>query len=339
MTSELAVYFLDVGQGDCSLVIAPSGDAVLIDCADAAVALHVLKASGIDVLEAVVVSHLDADHIRGVNDFIKTFMNNGGTIRHLFVDKDRPGLLSAASELAALAIKLHKEKKLVVRSATRRSTALPPEIVLEGPDWCIDILSPEYAARFEHDVREKPAPNTLSAIVRARYGSQSVVIGGDAPLGAWERVECDLVDIRAVRAPHHGGDISEGRSRWTLEAFYEKLAPDVTVFSVGTNNSYEHPCREHIEAARAGRGCRRICTQLTARCDRDPIRKGADHPSKTASVLYPYRHQRRRAKAETPCAGSVLLTMDSSGVLRVEPTENGWHDKFVRCLDHPLCLC
>jgi beta-lactamase superfamily II metal-dependent hydrolase len=299
-----------------------------------------LKATEIAVLEAVVVSHLDVDHIGGMHEFLQRYTEKGGAIRRLFIDKDRPKMSNVASDFADLAMELHENKKLVLRSATRRSMDLPPEVVVEGSDWCIDILSPAHATRFKHDVRGTNAPNVLSAVVRVRYANQSVIIGGDAPLGAWEQLEPEIVNThtRAFRVPHHGGDISEGRSQWTVDQFYQKLAPDIAIFSVGTNNGYEHPRLEHMQAAKAGRACRRLCTQITARCHSEPLAK-RDTPRYTVgSVLYPYRQQTRRGNAESPCTGSIMLTIDPSGGIRVVPAENDWHDTFVKSLDNPLCL-
>lgn len=61
MGSPLGVYFMDVGQGDCSFVVPPDGaGAILFDCNDAHVADRFVVDHGITHLSAVVASHLDA---------------------------------------------------------------------------------------------------------------------------------------------------------------------------------------------------------------------------------------------------------------------------------------
>src|SRR5690606_17966065 len=68
VAESLGVYFLDVGQGDCSFILSGSGEeGVLFDCADSDVAQKFATDKGLRELHAVVVSHLDLDHIRGMH--------------------------------------------------------------------------------------------------------------------------------------------------------------------------------------------------------------------------------------------------------------------------------
>lgn len=331
MTPEAFAYFLDVGQGDCSLIIAPSGDKILVDCADVTVALNVLKDSGICELAAVVVSHLDLDHIRGMQRFLTTFLKNGGTIGRLFIDLDRPDILKNATGLLELAIRLEREKKLRLGSAKR-------DVILEGSGWLIEFLSPLHGTRIDTSLRKREAPNLLSAVVRLQYAGQSVIIAGDAPLGAWELIDPLERAARVFRAPHHGGDIGEGAKTLTIDQFYLELAPDVSVFSVGTLNDYPHPTAEHVRAAKSGRSCRRLCTQLTKQCHNDPDLKLKIARLNTSKVGYDYRHHRKRSRPEVPCAGTVIVKIDHSGSINVVPNAGDWHDDFVKSLDRPLCL-
>ena len=52
----LGIYFLDVGQGDCTFVVPPAGEGrpILFDCNDAYVALRFVANHGITHLAAVV---------------------------------------------------------------------------------------------------------------------------------------------------------------------------------------------------------------------------------------------------------------------------------------------
>lgn len=70
----LKVFFLDVGQGDCTFVVPPSGESapILFDCSDAYVAERFVANHDIADLAAVVVSHLDQDHIKGLLPFLRT---------------------------------------------------------------------------------------------------------------------------------------------------------------------------------------------------------------------------------------------------------------------------
>ena len=68
MAGTLQVDVLDIGQGDATLVIAPGGETLLIDGGPAG-SLPELRAAlethAAGRLDAVVVSHFDADHLAG----------------------------------------------------------------------------------------------------------------------------------------------------------------------------------------------------------------------------------------------------------------------------------
>ena len=71
---RLTVSFLDVGQGDATLVQHPDGSAVLFDGgpAEARVA-RLLKQAGVRHLSAVVATHASADHHGGLVEVIRRF--------------------------------------------------------------------------------------------------------------------------------------------------------------------------------------------------------------------------------------------------------------------------
>lgn len=67
--STFEVHFLDVGQGDCSLILC-DGKAMLIDGGEASESSKVyayLKKSGVDHLDYIVATHAHSDHIGGLS--------------------------------------------------------------------------------------------------------------------------------------------------------------------------------------------------------------------------------------------------------------------------------
>lgn len=335
MADPLGVYFLDVGQGDCSFVLPPGGaGAVLFDCNDAHVADCFVLDHGITHLAAAVVSHLDVDHIRGILPFLQGFLERGGKVDALYIGHDGRGhLTDVCAELLAHAFKWEEDHTMTLCGPSRE---LAPKVVCSAASWSVDVVLPYYGQQLKAIV-DGEQPNECSAVLRVTYGGVVVLIGGDAPLSSWSRLDDGLVKARVIRTPHHGGEIREGGGEFF--DLYERVKADVSVFSVGTNNRWKHPDEDHVDAAgRAGK-CRVLCTQLTPRCHERPEERLGDGLASTGEVAYAYRHRRVKPPGESlevPCAGSIAVTLDGAGWF-VSPARHGWHDWFVGTLDTPMC--
>jgi beta-lactamase superfamily II metal-dependent hydrolase len=340
VASPLGVYFLDVGQGDCSFVVPPAGaGAVLFDCNDAHVAERFVTDHGIHHLDAAIVSHLDVDHIRGMVSFLKAFMEGGGTVKALYLGLDGPSDARSGASASALldaAQSWEKEGKLALFAPSREAT---PKVVSTGANWRVEVVLPRYGSTLAA-AREGKDPNRCSAVVRVVCADVAVLIGGDAPLSSWLRLEATLNNAVVLRAPHHGGDIVDEPGRDASD-LYDLVRPELTVFSVGTNNDFDHPSEGHVDAAeRAGR-CRVLCTQLTPRCHEHPGERLEQGLASTGEAGYAYRHHRKRGRdeiIEVPCAGAIVVTLDGAGGWSVSPTHHGWHEDFVATLDSPMCF-
>lgn len=103
--ARLEVYFHDVGQGDCTIIVPPhgEGDPILFDCADSYVAERFFANHGMTRLEAVVVSHLDLDHMGGILPFLKQHFAQGGEVGKLVLAKEREELSAKATDLVEAA--------------------------------------------------------------------------------------------------------------------------------------------------------------------------------------------------------------------------------------------
>lgn len=336
MPDPLGVYFLDVGHGDCTFVVPPGGaGAVLFDCNDHHVADRFVLDHGITHLPAVVVSHLDVDHIRGVLPFLKGFLGRGGRVDTLYLgfdDSPVDRLTPVCAALLEQAREWERDGRLVLGSPTRE---LASKIVCSGASWSVDIVLPYYGTQFAA-LMGGEQPNRCSAVLRVTYAGVAVLIGGDAPLSSWSRLR-DLGKARIFRTPHHGGEIRDDGGGYP--DLYERVEADVSVFSVGTNNGHGHPDDDHVAAAHRGGDCRVLCTQLTPRCHERPIERLKQGLARTGEVAYAYRHHvRRSAEAlEVPCAGSIAVTLDGGGGYSVSPARYDWHDAFVDTLDEPMC--
>ena len=90
------VKFLDVGHGDSSVIYLNSGhseneNVVIVDIVDSDKLLTELTSHKIKVVDLIIISHSDADHCRGVNDFLEKYMAVGIVKNICFnLDKRQP---------------------------------------------------------------------------------------------------------------------------------------------------------------------------------------------------------------------------------------------------------
>jgi competence protein ComEC len=221
---RLTVSFLDVGQGDATLIQHPDGGAILFDGGppEGQVA-RLLRRAGVRRLSIVVATHASRDHHGGLADVLERFrvetLLDGGD------GNPDPGL-------AALRDAARSHGVRVVR-------ALAPANI-EAGGLRIRILSP--APRPSGPAPEDPNPRAVVAVVRA--GDFDLLLSADAESGSL--LPLDLPDVDAMKVPHHGS-ADPG-----LPAVLRRLRPEVAAIEVG-QNTYGHPAPPTLAAlARSG---------------------------------------------------------------------------------------
>ncbi|KDR95047.1 Metal-dependent hydrolase, beta-lactamase superfamily II [Peptoclostridium litorale DSM 5388] len=220
--ANLSVHFIDVGQGDSTLILAPQGEAMLIDAGNNGVGDDVIaymKNQGVEKLDVLVGTHPDADHIGGLDTVIYEYdIESFYMPRKAHTTKTFKDVLLAA-----------KEKGLNIKEAK-----IGEKFIL-GEDVKCEILNP---------VKEYGDDNNLwSVVVRIEYGKRSLLFMGDAEI----ENESDMleygayVDSDVIKLGHHGSSTSSS------ESFIKAVSPDAAVVSCKMENSYGHPHRETLE--------------------------------------------------------------------------------------------
>lgn len=221
--SEMAVHFIDVGQGDSTLIQTPEGS-VLIDCSvpeygDDIVAY--LNAQGVTELEYFIITHPDEDHMGAAayilqNMTVKTVVMNGQEKTTKFFEN---------------ALDVMEQKNI-------EGIIVQPGDVLTVGALQMRILGPQ-----KLDFSEAKW-NNASIIIHASWGVHSFLFTGDAE----EEGEADLLARYAstlgcdvFSAGHHGSKTSN-----SLELL-QAADPDFVVISCGEDNSYGHPHQEALD--------------------------------------------------------------------------------------------
>ena len=234
---SLTVSFLDVGQGDATLIQSPDGTAVLFDGGppEARVA-RLLRRSGVRRLSALVMTHASRDHHGGLREVVERYsidllIDGGDGAR----DRD---FRSTAAE--------------AVRRGARRIEAVAPMTVRVGA-VTIQVLSP--TRRPPGPAPEDPNPRAVVAIVSA--GSFDLLLSADAESPTLSGLRLPRVD--AMKVPHHGSR-DPG-----LPQLLDRLRPKLAAVPVG-ENSYGHPAPSTLAALRsAGIVARRTDREGTIR--------------------------------------------------------------------------
>lgn len=214
----LAVHFIDVGQGDCTL-LAADGEIMLVDCGEYQYAPDVvsyLKDRGVKRIDHLVATHPHSDHMGGMARIIDEF-EIGEVIMPRIDEKDIPTVVFFEKFLDAC-----EEEGCPVNEAEVGSE-------IHIGDAVAEIIAPN-SDSYE-DV------NDYSIALMVTHGKKSFLLTGDAEsLSEMEMIEkgC-LHHVDVYKAGHHGSSSSSSK------AFLREISPETVVISCGAGNSYGHP--------------------------------------------------------------------------------------------------
>lgn len=218
------LYFIDVGQGDASL-IASGGEYVLIDggpgSAEGELVAY-LESLGIERFRAVIATHPHEDHIGGLDKVLARFPADA----FYMPDKD--------------ATTACFERMLDEVEAQGLEITIPePGEMLRFGDAVLEFLSPAPENRYDNT-------NDYSIVTKLTMGGMKVLYMGDAEtpverelLDANYDLDCDIIKLG-----HHGSSTSSSKE------FLEAASPETAVISCAKDNDYGHPHRETLQSLR-----------------------------------------------------------------------------------------
>lgn len=221
---EIAVHFIDVGQGDCALILAGE-TSVLIDAGESSASADViryLKSLELESLDMVIASHPHSDHIGALSKVIDEF-----GIETLLMPK-----------LTEKMVPVTRSYQRLLESAENCGAALEyaePGVRYELTAGCyLDILAP---------VRDYDDLNNYSIAAKLICGQTSFLFTGDIEKTAEQDIYDSGAELSAdvIKVAHHGSSTS------SLRAFVQAVSPKYAVISVGSPNDYGHPHKETTE--------------------------------------------------------------------------------------------
>lgn len=320
--TELAV--LDVGHGNAA-VARHGNEAVVIDAGVGTSLLEYLSAEGIQHIHAVLISHADFDHLKGLLAVLEQPEISVGAV---YLNSDAAKQSREWKALAFTLDQLRRDGEIAFHTSLVEDTSIDAL-----PDVGIAVLAPCSALAAlgpgsTDDENRRITTNTISAVVRVELGDCRVLLGADIDEVGLDHLvrtrSADDLRANALVFPHHGGNVRSAGGVTENESFADRLLgtvrPERVIFSIG-RKQHQNPRPEMVGSVlRAGATV--MCTQMSRHCCGD-VMLPAEHLSPAFSAG-------RRLGAS--CAGSVVLTPHG-----VTP-DPAVHQTFVE-INAPTALC
>lgn len=222
-TSILKVHFIDVGQGDCSLIQTPGGKNILVDGgpeddyedAGRDIVVPYLTKLGIKKIDAIFISHAHRDHIGGIPAIIKNF--EVGTVYDT-------GYAYPSPIYEKLLRQINANKITYIQARADTKAVIDPAVEIK-------ILGPPKRLPWDD-------PNNNSMVIRLLYKEISFLFTGDIEADAEDslvRIYRYGLESNILKVAHHGSKTS------SADYFLEAVNPEAAVIQVGRRNRFRHP--------------------------------------------------------------------------------------------------
>lgn len=225
---DLYINFIDVGQGDSTLITTQFNKKILIDgggsefgstfdVGEKTLLPYLLKKK-IHKLDYVIISHFDSDHVEGILTILEEL-----NVKQVLISKQ-----VEYSENYNKFLDIIKKRNIKIKIVEEGNT------INIDKNTYLDILWPE-----EKQIKDNVLNNN-SLIVRLCYKNFKMLFTGDIEeiaeqrlLQKYENTEKLTADI--LKVAHHGSKSS------SIAEFLEKVNPRIALIGVGKNNKFGHP--------------------------------------------------------------------------------------------------
>ena len=224
---KLKIYFVDVGQGDCTLIQTPERKNVLIDGGGSEfgsfdvgenILLPYLLDRGITKIDYMMISHFDSDHIGGLFYIME----------NLKVDNIIISMQGKSSENFKKFVQIMSDKQINLI------------IVKKGDYVKIDNISYFEILFPEEKLINDNILNNNSIVAKFVTNNLTMLFTGDVEEIAEKRLNelyrnTNKLQADIIKVAHHGSKTS------SILSFLELVNPKIALIGVGENNNFGHP--------------------------------------------------------------------------------------------------
>jgi beta-lactamase superfamily II metal-dependent hydrolase len=322
------LIILDVGHGNCAVLQVGRGT-VVIDTGFGDTLLRLLEQRQITWIDAVLISHADADHIGGL---LTLLTQKHLAVRSVFLNTEslrttalwREVLVALTDARRRQGVKVHSQltsasNELLCRDGIEVQVLAPsPELALVGAGGQIPEGGPPLSA------------NAMSAVIRVvANGIPEALLPGDLDAAGLERLLAEYPEphARVLVFPHHGGRPARADPVAFAARLCAAVQADLVIFSIG-RGKHATPHPEVIRGVLQTTPEAHIaCTQLSKRCA-----VGLPNTAPAHLNTSPARGQ----VGNTCCAGTIELSLGGD-TLFYSPAQAD-HRRFVE-REAPTALC
>ncbi len=220
----MAVHFVDVGQGDCAVI--ECGDKImLIDSGEvdkSQVVINYLNNMGVERIDYCITTHPHTDHMGCMAKVIDEFP----------VDTM---IMPVLSEINIPTTSTYEKFLLSVEENCNEVIPGEAGYTFSFGEAEVSLLGP---CDQDEDL------NNMSVVAKIEYGESSFLFTGDCSFAEendimdnyYNELDCDVLKVG-----HHGSSGS------TSADWLEAVEPEISVISVGSDNSYGHPTKKVLQ--------------------------------------------------------------------------------------------
>ena len=309
---------LDVGHGNCAVLIASEANVVIVDVGQQSAVSEFLLEQQITHVQSIYLSHADADHVGALVGIIATgqvtidrVILNSDSSKGTKVWEDLIYELDVAHRSGALEF----EVSLVSGNTEQVSDDVRLEVL--GPSRYLAAKGVGSVLQSGTKIRSNSISAVISIIVR---DTRLAILPGDLDgVGLTDlQDKCEELLASILVYPHHGG-LPGGMDPIDFGTkLLDAVSPDLVVFSIG-RGSQSTPNADTVRMIRTKQPeTRVICTQLSKHCSKQL-------PGSLPLHLSPaFAQGRNEGKC---CGGTVVVPLDDVAAVLPLPK---LHADFIR---------